>query len=235
MALYRIADFLWDIEARYDTVPRACASYRVEDGKADFVIRVTEEMLMEEHQKMPENSLSYTENICVCRAVCNTASAHGAILLHAATVMAGCKAYAFSAPSGTGKSTHIRLWKSVYGDAVTILNGDKPLLREKDGELIAYGTPWCGKEGWNTNAKAPLAGLCFLERGEENKIRRLSPSEAVDRVFRQMLKPKDARGVAETLRLADLMIRKIPVFLLSCNISEEAARLSYGSLTEKKG
>lgn len=231
MALYRIADFLWDIESRYDTVPRACEGYRVSDGKADFTVRVSDEMLLAEHANMPENSLSYTENICVCRAVCNMASAHGAMLLHAATVMVDGKAYAFSAPSGTGKSTHIRLWRHVYGDRVAVLNGDKPLLREMDGKLIAYGTPWCGKEGWNTNAKAPLCGLCFLERGETNSIRRLASGEALDKVFRQLLKPTDAAGIAETLRLANLLLTQVPVYLLSCNISEEAARLSFGALT----
>lgn len=231
MALYRIADFLWDIESRFDTVPCACDAYRVSEGVADFTVRISDETLKKEHAQMPENSLSYTENICVCRAVCNAASAKGAMLLHAATVTVGGKAYAFSAPSGTGKSTHIRLWKRVYGDAVEILNGDKPLLREKDGELIAYGTPWCGKEGWNTNASAPLRALCFLERGKENAIRKLSSSEALDRVFRQLLKPEDEKGVAQTLHLADLLIRHVPIYLLVCNISEDAARLSYETLT----
>lgn len=234
MALYRIADFVWDIETRFDGFVRACAGYRIEEGEADFIIRISEQALEDEHAKMPENSLSYTENICVCRAVSNAAATKGGILLHAATVMVGNKAYAFSAPSGTGKSTHIRLWKEVYGDAVTVLNGDKPIVREKDGALIAYGTPWCGKEGWNSNLSAPLAGLCFIERGEKNTIRKLSPDEALDRVFRQILKPEAAQGVAQTLHLADILIRNIPIYLLSCNISKEAARLSFETLTAGK-
>ena len=231
MALYRIADFIFDIETRFDGTHRACRDYLVDEGEADFVIRISDEMLEKEHKAMPENSLSYTENIAVCRAVCNAAAERGAVLLHAATVKVGDKAYAFSAPSGTGKSTHIRLWKEVHGDKVEVLNGDKPILRERNGALIAYGTPWCGKEGWQTNAKAPLAALCFLERACENSIRRLAPAEALDRVFLQLLKPEGAHGVAETLAFADRLIKTVPIYLLSCNISPDAARLSYETVT----
>lgn len=231
MALYRIADFIFDIETRFDGTHRACRDYLVESGEADFVIRISDETLENEHNAMPENSLSYTENIAVCRAACNAAAERGAVLLHAATVKVGDRAFAFSAPSGTGKSTHIRLWKEVYGERVTVLNGDKPLLREMDGSLIAYGTPWCGKEGWQTNERAPLAALCFLERAEKNAIRRLSPAEALDRVFRQLLKPEGAKGVERTLAFADKLIRSVPIYLLSCNISHDAARLSFETLT----
>ena len=112
-----------------------------------------------------------------------------------------------------------------------MLNGDKPFMREKDGVFTVYGTPWCGKEGWNRNDSAPLGGLCFLARGEQNAIRRLSDGEAVDRIFAQLLKPQGADGIAETLRLADLMIRNIPIWELSCTISREAAELSYRALT----
>lgn len=234
MALYRIADFIFDIETRFEGTHRACRDYLVEEGKADFVIRVSDEALEKEHEAMPENSLSYTENICVCRAVCNAAAKAGAVLLHAATVKVDGKAYAFSAPSGTGKSTHIRLWKEVYGERVEILNGDKPLLRKSEDGLVAYGTPWCGKEGWQTNAKAPLSALCFIERGKENAIRRLDNAEALDRVFRQLLKPENAEGVAQTLALADTLIKTVPIYLLSCNISPDAARLSFETLTAGK-
>ncbi len=234
MPLYRIADFVWDIETRFGVFERTSEDYRVDGVSADFVIRTSDEAVRKEYAALSESELSYAENICVCRALAGIVAEKGGMLLHAATVTVGGHAYAFSAPSGTGKTTHIRLWKKVYGDAVTVLNGDKPILREKDGELIAYGTPWCGKERWQTNAAAPLKALCFIERGEKNAIRALAPAEALDRVFRQLLKPENAQGVAQTLRMADLLIRKIPIYLLSCNISEEAARLSFETMTAEK-
>ncbi len=235
MPLYRIADFVWDIEARYDTVPRVCAPYEVKEGKADFYIRVSDEMLREETARTEEGfSASYIESICVCRALCDKASEHGAMLLHAATVVVNGEAYAFSAPSGTGKSTHIALWRRYCDGSLTVLNGDKPIVREKDGVLYAYGTPWCGKEGLNTNASAPLRGLCFLERAESNDIRPLPAEEALSRIFRQLLKPASREGVAHILRLSDALMRSVPLYLLSCNISEEAARLSFDTMTKRK-
>jgi hypothetical protein len=153
------------------------------------------------------------------------------MLLHAAAVKVGDRAYAFSAPSGTGKSTHIKLWRRVYGERVGILNGDKPILREKDGALTVYGTPWCGKEGWNRNDSALFGAMCFVERADENRIRLLSHDEAVARVFAQLLKPSAPEGLAETLRMTDLLIRTVPIYLLSCNMSEEAARLSFETMT----
>ena len=232
MPIYRIADFLWDIEPKYGLVPRICENYLAPDATAaDFSIRISEETFARARVDLPDSSDGYVESICTYRALCDTASAHGAMLLHAATVKVGDYAYAFSAPSGTGKSTHIRLWRRVFGEKIRILNGDKPLLREKDGKLIAYGTPWCGKEGWNSNDKAPLGALCFVARGEKNSIRPLSKEEAVDRVFSQLLKPTHRAGVTETLRLTDLLIRTVPLYLLTCDISEEAARLSFETMT----
>ena len=93
-----------------------------------------------------------------------------AFLLHAAVIEVDGLAYAFAAPSGTGKTTHIALWKKFFGDRANIINGDKPIIRFENGTPYIYGTPWCGKEGYNINTKAPLAALCFIERSPENTI-----------------------------------------------------------------
>ena len=233
MALYRIADFLFDIVPRYDLLARVCEPYRTaEGGTPDLRIEISEQQLREAAQRDTEHSVAYAESLCVCRAVSQYAAEHGVILFHAAAVEVDGKAYAFSAPSGTGKSTHIRLWRRVYGARVEIINGDKPLLREKEGVLTVYGTPWCGKEGWHRNTSAPLAGLCFIERAEKNGIRRMESSEAVERIFSQLLKPASPDGVAETLRIADLLIRNVPIFLLGCDVSDEAAKTSFTAMVE---
>ena len=233
MAFYRIADLLFDIVPRYELLARVCEPYRVaECGMPDARIEISEQQLRETVKRDTEHSVAYAENLCACRAVSQYAAAHGVILFHAAVVEVDGKAYAFSAPSGTGKSTHIRLWRRVYGERVGIINGDKPLLRERDGILTVYGTPWCGKEGWNRNTSAPLAGLCFIERAEQNRIRRMENTEAVERIFTQLLKPDTPDGVAETLRVTDLLIRNIPVYLLSCNMTEEAARTSFEAMVK---
>lgn len=231
--IYRIADLAIDIRARYDYVTRQCADYLAPLGTVpDFAVEVSDEALSASHAQAPDFSVAYHESLCVYRAICQKVLDYGGFLLHAAVIEVDGRAYAFSAPSGTGKSTHIKLWRRVLGEKVQIVNGDKPILRYKDGRFIAYGTPWCGKEGWQRNTSAPLAAICFLERSEENRIRRMTSAEAIDRIFHQLLRPKSAREMDATLTLTDTLLREVPIYLLGCNISEDAARLAYGTLSK---
>lgn len=232
MTVYRIADFLIGIRAHYPFLDQQCRDYRAEEGAVpDFTIEVSEEEVRASLEQLGRFSPGYHESICVYRHICTAILHRDAMLMHAAVVGVDGRAYAFSAKSGTGKSTHIGLWQQCYGDRVTVINGDKPILRLLDGRFVAYGTPWCGKEGWNTNRGAELAALCFLERSPDNFIRRMEPSDAVDRVFHQLLRPSDAEEMEITLRLTDRLLREVPIYRLGCNISEEAARLSYETLT----
>ena len=223
------------LENKYPYTEKFCQKYLSEDqdSAADIIASVSEEEFLEERTLSLNYSDGYIENIFLYRSLCLQIPQRNRLLLHASVLDFNGSGYAFLGRSGTGKSTHTRLWLQ-YLSNTFVVNGDKPFLQETADCFIAYGPPWQGKEGWGAKTEAPLRGLCFMERGTENRIRRLAPAEAVDRVFRQMLKPKDAAGVAETLRLADLMIRKIPVYLLSCNISEDAARLSFETMTEEK-
>lgn len=232
MPKYRIADLVMDISSRYGLVPRVCEAYLADpDAPADLCISVSDEEIAAVRARFPEYSEAYAENYCVCRQASREAAARGAILFHAAAIEVDGRAYAFSAPSGTGKSTHIMLWRRRFGKRVNMINGDKPFLREKDGVFTVYGSPWCGKEGWNKNTSAPLAGLCFLSQAKENAISPIEPQAATARVFAQMLKPTTEEGVRGCLRLADLLIRNVPIYHLECNISDEAAELAFRTMT----
>ena len=158
--------------------------------------------------------------------------AFGRMLLHCSVVEHEGRAYAFLGRSGTGKSTHTKLWiKHIQG--VSIVNGDKPILAYADGQFTAYGTPWMGKEGWGRNTKAPLKALCFLEQAKVNAIRQLSLSEINARLFTQMLIPQDEKNALLTLELADKMVREVPAYLLQCDISEDAVKKSFEAMTGK--
>ena len=231
--IYRIADLNIEIKSRYDFVTRQCAAYVAPEGAvADFSVTVSDEALAASHAQGPEFSLPYHESLCVYREICKKMLSYGGFLLHAAVIEVDGRAYAFSAPSGTGKSTHIALWRRYLGERVQIINGDKPILRYKDGSFIAYGTPWCGKEGWQRNASAKLAAISFLARSEENYIRRMESEEAIDLIFHQLLRPKAAAEMEATLALTDALLRKVPIYRLGCNISEDAARLAFETLSK---
>lgn len=149
------------------------------------------------------------------------------MMLHASALEYNGKAYLFSGPCGMGKSTHTRLWQSIYGDAVQVFNDDKPALRRLDGQWFAYGTPWCGKDGINQNKKVPLGGICFLKRGETDKIRRLDPKEAMQNIIWQTTrKLADINKMNKLLELVDKLVCEIPIFELKCTKEPSAAYLS---------
>ena len=159
---------------------------------------------------------------------------HDGLYLHASAVELDGKAYLFSADSGVGKSTHTRLWQQLHGSKARIINDDKPALRCLDGVWYAYGTPWCGKDGINQNRRVPLAGICFLKRGERNAIVQLSSMEVLQRIMTQTMH-KFTRKEKTTALLShlDKLLSQIPVFELECLPDEAAARLSYETMRRK--
>ena len=154
------------------------------------------------------------------------------LMLHASAVELDGRAYLFSGPCGMGKSTHTRLWQEVFGSRAQVFNDDKPALRRIDGRWYAYGTPWCGKDGINQNKKVPLAGICFLKRGQKNEIRRLSNKEAVSSIIWQttnrFYKPERMDVMFGNV---DRLVREIPVFELKNLPEQAAARLSYETMS----
>ncbi len=147
------------------------------------------------------------------------------MMLHASAVELDGKAYLFSGPCGMGKSTHTRLWRETFGEKVHLFNDDKPALRRVDGRWYAYGTPWAGKHGININMKVPLAGICFMKRGTENRIRRLDAREAIANIISQTTR-RTAKQETMLLLLSqvDKLVREIPVFELE-NLPEPAAAM----------
>ncbi len=227
----RLADFNIFLRTMYDFTPRFCAAYQTETpisaAEADLVVEVSPaDVEAEVRVSPPGMDAGYIESICVYRAICRRLPPLGGMLLHAAVIADGERGYAFTADSGTGKTTHIRLWQSAFGDRIRIINGDKPLLRRHEGKWYAYGTPWCGKEGWHIHTSVPLEGICFLRRGVENTIRPYPVSEAITAIFSQLALPEDPVGMAATLDLLDALIRDVPFYELHCTISEEAARVA---------
>lgn len=153
------------------------------------------------------------------------------LMLHASAVEMEGRAYLFSGPCGTGKSTHTRLWQKTFGEAAQVFNDDKPALRCIDGRWYAYGTPWCGKDGINQNKKIPVAGICFLKQAPENAIRRLKPQEAVSHLFSQTLYQfRTVKELDKMLAIADRLVRQVPVFEFENRPEPEAARMSFEAM-----
>lgn len=233
MFTIKIADLTVEIHNRYPYVRRLCENYVVEDTeKPDMIVSVSDEeiekeMVATEVPTMP----GYAEGVCVYRSICQPLpTLFSSYLLHGAVIEYEGRGYIFTAKSGTGKSTHIGLWQKRFGDGVRVINGDKPIMRFREDALYAYGTPWCGKEGWQTNASVPIHAICFLERAEENSIVRIEPKDAVARIYHQIVIPADLQAVDALFPLLDRTLTQVPCYVLGCNISEEAAEVAYNGM-----
>ncbi|MBE6576779.1 MAG: hypothetical protein E7653_01410 [Ruminococcaceae bacterium] len=232
MFYIRMADIDICIKNKYTYVRALCKDYIVEETEAQLTVEISWEMLdgQVNSSRIPITP-GYAESICIYKEICKQLPLRfDAYFLHSAVIEYEGKGYAFSAKSGTGKSTHIGLWKKVFGDGVRVVNGDKPIIRCVDGVLYAYGTPWCGKECWQNNIKAPLHALCFLERAETNAIRRIDAGDALLRIFHQILTPEDMQTVDAMTPLLEKTLLEVPCYLLECRPDEQAAQVAYDGM-----
>ncbi|MBQ8427284.1 MAG: hypothetical protein IJX16_05955 [Clostridia bacterium] len=142
-------------------------------------------------------------------------------------------AYLFTAPSGTGKSTHTRLWRELLGDKAVMINDDKPIIRYVDGEFYVYGTPWNGKHRLDTNTRAKVKAICQIYQAKENEIKKISPPEMLLTVLNQTIRPNDAETYDKLLDLIDKLLRKVELYKLGCNISIDAAKLAYETMSKE--
>lgn len=226
----KLADLYFNVQNKYSAVENMCKDYicNPPSDAAVYDISVTDEEILAETPEYDLQDPQYLEVLAVYRKICEKLPFNEGYLFHAAVIEVNGIAIAFTARSGTGKTTHVRLWKKVFGDKVGIINGDKPIIRFADKKPFAFGTPWAGKECFNRNTSAPLEAIVLLERATENKITRLSPKEAANTFLSQIYLPKnDNRLFLQTLALADATLKCTPVYRLGCNMDDSAAKIAY--------
>jgi len=152
------------------------------------------------------------------------------MMIHSSAVVLDGNAYLFSAPSGTGKSTHTRLWLQKFKNRAYILNDDKPAVRIMPDGIFVYGTPWSGKEDISINKKAPLKGICFLNRDKTNWIKTMNTESKVVNLYHSAIKKVDKEVALKQLDIIENIIKKIPIYEMGCNISEESVEVSYNKM-----
>ena len=228
---YKIADLIIRMESFGKTVKQA-EPYRCEPvERADMTVRSNWRAIKADAPHLSDESCEY---IGTATNFYLKLLDFDGLMLHASAVMMDGKAYLFTAPSGTGKSTHTQLWLRNFGDRPQILNDDKPALRLIDGVWYAYGTPWSGKSDLNIPARATLAGVCVLERGEQNRIAPFRGKEAVQMLCSQTVRPVNATMAMRYLTLLDKLITQVPVWKLSCNMDPQAALVSYEAMSGER-
>ena len=228
--LVNIADVTFEINAKHKFTENLCADYVCLGTVPEFYIEVTPSEIEAERIKTQGENFSdgYLESIAVFRKICDDILKYKqGILFHSSAVEVDGKAYLFTAPSGTGKSTHARLLKNFLKDRMSYINDDKPIIRVIDGECFVYGTPWNGKHRLGSNVKVKLQAICEIRRDKENRIEKISSAEMLGVIFRQTVIPEELQSMDEFIKILNDIIKQAELFRLYCNTDPKAAETSY--------
>lgn len=228
---YEFADVAVRAVYRDNYIQELCREY--ESGKEpELTIEVTAEDVKKEEEKSEEPGYpyGYLESLAFYRRFCEAVVEENILLFHSSVVAVDGQAYVFTAPSGTGKSTHTSLWRKAFGRRAVMINDDKPLFRIEEDSVWAYGTPWDGKHRISTKTKAEIRAICILDRGIENSIQREGFYSAYPFILNQTYRPDSEAGMEKTLELVNRMMTVLPVYRMKCNISEEAAVMAYNAM-----
>lgn len=233
----KIADLTVGISCTHELTRRMCAEYLADEAVSPLIFAEASETDKEKLRKFflgffEVFSDDYIESCAIFDKICTQVIAFDAAVFHAALISLDGNGIAFAAPSGTGKTTHIKLWKKIFAERVEIINGDKPLFTLREERFFASGMPWCGKEGWNINKTVPLRAICFIDRAQTNSICRLRDSgDIMRRLFQQLVMPESGSDLMpEYLCFADKLIKTVPFYLLKCNTDDDAALTAYNGI-----
>lgn len=224
----------------FESTPHQFSRY-LTDRIPEFSITVTPENLRFEQEELDREAREegfrrrrftdpFLERAAIQRGFAEYLLSHNTLLLHGSTVAVDGKAYLFTARSGTGKSTHTRLWLEAFGSRAQMVNDDKPFLIITETGVLACGSPWSGKHGLDSNICLPLAGICLLERGPENVIRRIAPPELLPMLFHESYRPLNPAGEASYRILVEALSRLVPLWRMQCNRDPEAARICHDAM-----
>lgn len=226
MITVKIAGIPIGIDNRFGYIETIASDYLTDDTPIFTVTSTDADLDREREISGGDFSRGYLESTVLFRKIAERLPEYDAVVFHGAVIAKDGRAYAFTAKSGVGKTTHTRLWISEFGDDVHYINGDKPVIRIIDGVPHAFGTPWRGKEGYGANESAPIAAIALLERGEKNIAQVIDPEDGTVRLMKQIYIPTDPISAALTMRVADSIISSVRFVELKCNIASEAVRVA---------
>ena len=209
-----IAGFAIGVEPLFESTRMYCREYWT-DREPEFYVTVKREDLAQEQEllnieadeeglKRRKFSDMIQERSVIQRRVAEALVQREVLLMHGSTVAVDGRAYLFTAPCGTGKSTHTRLWREVFGDRAVMVNDDKPFLKLTEDGVLACGSPWTGKHGIGTNVCVPLDGICILSRGRENLIRPAEQDKTLEFLRSQCFPPQGLEKLLDRVRLWEM-------------------------------
>lgn len=237
-----IAGLVVHVQPLFESTREFCKSY-LTDIEPDFFVRITHEDLTFEQMLLEREAVAegirirkyqgpFLERAVILRQVADQLVSRDTLMLHGSTVAVDGQAYLFTAPCGTGKSTHTRLWRQVFGDRAVMVNDDKPFLKIMPDGVFACGSPWSGKHGLSANVCVPLKGICYLQRGRQNLIHRVGPECVTAMLHHQAHSPSEESLLEKSHALVDILATRVPLWEMHCNMDPDAARVSYAAMSE---
>ena len=235
-----IAGLVVGVQPMFQSTQEYCRPY-LSDKTPDFLVTVTPEDLVFQQALLEQEAVEkgikirkfkdpFLERATIQRKVADRLLFQDTLMFHGSTVAVDGKAYLFTGPCGTGKSTHTRLWRELFGQRAIMVNDDMPFLQITPNSVLAYGSPWNGKHGLSTNICVPLQGICFLERGAENDIHPILPAQCNAAMRQQMHTPIDETLLNKAFSLADRLAEIVPLWQMHCNMQQSAAEVSYRAM-----
>ena len=233
----KIAGIPIAVSTIYSETKELCDSYRTKE-QAVFSVSISEDDIELERRKSRQEALlegmpviqwkdEYLETLAVYRKIATDLLEYDRLLFHGSAIAVDGEGYLFTAKSGTGKSTHTRLWRKLFRDRAVMVNDDKPILKITKDRVFVCGTPWDGKHHLSSNIIVPLKAVCILNRDVENHIEAVSVQEAYPMLLQQSFRPPEAEKMMKTMNLVRQLAEKVKLYSLGCNMEPEAARVSY--------
>jgi hypothetical protein len=198
--------------------PRPLWVARIHEHEDKVTIYCAGQTLRGDHKAVMMHPLCYPlDQILMMQVLAE----HEGAIFHAAGWSGGASGWVFPGKSGAGKTTISRIINAASG--IMPLSDDRVVVRKIEKEYHFFGTPWPGEAGYAGNRSAGLSGILFLEKGPENSIRKLNPSDAVARLFPVMSVPwYDAKRVDRIMTFCDDLIKTIPAYRFTFTPDEQA-------------
>lgn len=235
----RIADFNISFENDIKSLSKIMRDYLSDFDKEDILLSISDEEIEYERttygEEIGTKYLTSFKITAFFRKLGEMLPNMDSFVLHSACFDVDGVGVAFAAHSGTGKTTHMRLWREYLGDRMIVVNGDKPIVRFFDDSKTpyAYGTPWNGKEHLGRNMRTPLKHICFIERSETNYVEQMDKKDAIARIFKQVYIPRDPIALAKTSELIDKLLAECKLWIIHCNMDISAAETAYKTIFGK--
>lgn len=231
MPVYRIAELNIQLDPEYPETISRLRPYLTGSAVADFAVeRDAEGFAAFEAASNFPNRPDLNEGPYLYTKICQKILAeYDGFFFHSSALELDGEGYLFTALSGTGKSTHTRNWRKAFGNRVTMINDDKPIIRKINGKFCVCGTPWMGKSNIGCNRVAPIKAVYVLRRGEENSAQKISPGAVLKQLLEATLLPKSKENMSRLLSLFDELFSSVDLFLLTCNKDVSAAEVAYSA------